>query len=145
MTCSGGGLEESKEKSEGLRKAAELRVQKVEEELATLKSPLQSQVDATDQKGYDDGYDKATTEYKAHVKEMVADVYSTRFKAGVKWYHDHLMVTLNPSEGLYIRTLFEPPVEQLVMPNPDVEEQGAQPNDKPKGKTASKTVEAPSS
>lgn len=76
---------------------------------------------------------------------MVADVYSARFKVGVKWYHDHLMATLNPSEGLYIRTLPEPHVEQLVMPNPDVEEQGAQSNNKPKGETASKTVEAPSS
>lgn len=67
----------------------------------------------------------ATTEYKAQVKEIVVDVYSACFKAGVKWYHDHLMATLNPSEGSYIHTLLEPATEQLVMPNPNAEEQGA--------------------
>ncbi|KAF7121466.1 hypothetical protein RHSIM_Rhsim13G0153800 [Rhododendron simsii] len=63
--------------------------------------------------------------YLVLVKEIVVDVYSACFKAGVKWYHDHLMATLNPSEGSYIRTLLEPATEQLVMPNPNAEEQGA--------------------
>ncbi|KAG5531776.1 hypothetical protein RHGRI_026408 [Rhododendron griersonianum] len=131
------------DKSEGLRKDVELRAQKAKEELAALKSQVQLQVDAADQKGYDEGYDKATLEYKAQVRDIVADIYSDRFKVGAKWYHKHLTATLNPSEDSYIRTLPEPPAELLKMPNPVAEGQRAEPNDKPESEAASKTVVAP--
>ncbi|KAG5548684.1 hypothetical protein RHGRI_014136 [Rhododendron griersonianum] len=100
-------------------------------------------VDATNQKSYDEGYDKATLEYKVQVRDIVADIYSDRFEAGVKWYHEHLMGTLNPSEGSFIHTLPEPPAKLLKMPNPVAEEQRAEPNDKPESEAASKTVVAP--
>lgn len=130
------------DKFEGLRKDVELRAQKAKEELAALKNQVQLQMDAADQKGYDEGYDKATLEYKAQVRDIVADIYSDRFKVGAKWYHKHLMATLNPSEGSYIRTLPEPPAELLKMPNPVAEEQRAKPNDKSESEAASKTIVA---
>ncbi|KAI8538471.1 hypothetical protein RHMOL_Rhmol09G0106800 [Rhododendron molle] len=126
------------DKSEGLRKDVELRAQKAKEELAALKSQVQLQVDAADQKGYDEGYDKATLEYKVQVRDIVADIYYNRFKAGAKWYHKHLMATLNPSESSYIRTLPEHPAELLKMSNLVDEEQRAEPNDKPESEATSK-------
>lgn len=51
------------EKSEELRKAAELRAKKAEEDLVALQALVQPQLTATDHKGYDKGYDKATVEY----------------------------------------------------------------------------------
>lgn len=130
MTSSGGNLEASKEfrQVQSTEEGHQAQGQKSKEELAALKSQVQLQVDAADQKGYDEGYDKVTLKYKAQVRDIMADIYSDRFKAGAKWYHKHLMAALNPSEGSYIRTLFEPPAELLKLPNPIIEDQRAEPN-----------------
>ncbi|KAI8527521.1 hypothetical protein RHMOL_Rhmol12G0082100 [Rhododendron molle] len=104
------------EKFEELRKAAELREKKAEEDLVALEALVQSQLTAADHKGYDKGYDKATVEYQKQVREIVADFYTKRFKAGVKWYHEQLIAKLNPAEDFALWTLPEPPPEELAMP-----------------------------
>lgn len=48
----------------------------------------------------------------------MADLYTERFRAGVKWYREQLIAKLNPAEDSALRTLLEPPPEELAMPEP---------------------------
>lgn len=47
----------------------------MEKELVDVRAQREKDIEAVDQKGYDNGYDEATTEYKGQMEEITAELW----------------------------------------------------------------------
>lgn len=51
------------------------KVTEMEKELVDVRAQREKDIEAVDQKGYDNGYDEATTEYKGQMEEITAELW----------------------------------------------------------------------
>lgn len=112
-------------KAEQERQTAKNRARNAEEALNALRATRAQEVEAAGNKGYNEGFDEVTVEYKKQVREIEVELHGGLFRDGFRYGYELLLNRFVLPEDSELRVIPEPPLEELVLPE---EEGGEVPN-----------------